>query len=42
MKSFNGLTQKEVAKNFEKHGPNELKEILKISPLKILHLMSLT
>lgn len=36
MKEFKGLTQKQAKKELEEYGYNELKEILKISPLKIL------
>jgi P-type Ca2+ transporter type 2C len=35
-KRFNGLTEKEAKKNLEKYGFNEIKEIRKISPLKII------
>ena len=36
MKNLNGLTEKEAEKRFNESGPNELREIGKISSLKIL------
>ncbi|MFH1608272.1 MAG: cation-transporting P-type ATPase [archaeon] len=36
MKNLKGLTKKEAEKRFKESGPNELREIGKISPLKIL------
>jgi len=36
MKNLKGLTQKEAEKKLKKYGFNELREVLKISPLKIL------
>ncbi|MCR4284603.1 MAG: cation-transporting P-type ATPase [archaeon] len=36
MEKLKGLTEKEVTKRSRKYGPNELVELLKISPLKIL------
>ncbi len=35
-KRFNGLTEKQAKKNLDKYGLNEIKEIGKISPLRIL------
>ncbi len=36
MKNLKGLTEKEVRKKLSEYGPNELKEILHLSPIRIL------